>query len=227
MQDSDNNNLKEVLKKVTPKSDWTKYTFTFEPTKETRTASIRLRIRRPGQEPSDGPISFDDMRLEEVENNLVPNPGFETGASSPDAWWIQGSAKWQWDQDEMHSGQYSLALFPSDKDPYITGANSLHGISVSSGKTYRVRIWAKNDSTDGGSVGVRFENANRGKLKEIMKDVTPDSDWTKYTFTFQPTTETKFVSIRLRNRVPGREMPDGTVWFDDIKLAELFDEGDS
>jgi|GEM_PF-3203488 len=164
--------------------------------------------------------------LEETEENfldLILNPSFEDGVSSPENWVLSSATgSWSRDTNTVHTGIYSIRhVCGAPGDNYaqaMWNSNAAH--YVVPGMKIWFSCWIKTQLVPGtGSASMRIQWLNNGSvLKDIR--VNPLSDVNPWTYC-----ETEIVVPEGINGFALMCQNDGTgdVWFDDVHAYVLPD----
>lgn len=127
--------------------------------------------------------------------NLLLNPGFEDGETSPDHWWSWGEGGWDsWETNPgtaggtSHTGDHYVRVGEWGEAEYRFWGQSYTGMSE--GDVYDFSVWAKADPEAGfgdvvGVLRVEYKNSEWQVVRvdelEIMRGTGYDT-WAQYTF---------------------------------------------
>jgi len=202
-------------------TDWQQLSLTHIMPPGYKYVTVRVDVQEPGT------VWWDDPRLDPVDN-LVANPGFESGARSsisveaqPPLFTgaIRGSVSF--DKSTAHKGTSSLLLQASGADCYTlpyTGSSAagLHEIQ-SSDDVYRLTVWARADSNTPIQLRIFGLDENYQAIENQRADGTATANWKAFSVDFTPSPESEYISIRLDN--------DGgkgaAVWWDSMVLERI------
>lgn len=125
--------------------------------------------------------------------NLVTNPGFESGGSSPDDWGVNANASGYitggTPDVDVHTGSRAIYLenpTTAASDRWFKTNSGL--IPASQGQTYDFSFWVKTENLDADDrVILRIaeqDDANNGQGAHTEAWVLGDTDWTELTTSF-------------------------------------------
>ena len=156
-------------------------------------------------------------------DNLLKNPGFETGELTPD--WQQSldpsGANTSIDSDMSHGGTYSVKVsFSGTEDVNYFHIGQL--ATVESNTTYKVRGYIQTlDLTTDSGMRLEVQDARGWSYFTTATDaVNGTTDWNYVDTTFTVPAETTEINVMLRRR-SGAGAISGTAWFDDISLYRV------
>ena len=165
--------------------------------------------------------------------NVLANPGFESGDEGPDGWsftWKSTRSKdpnaevkqepdWGWDSDVRHAGERSVRIGvarPEDDGVWMqSGIPHREGTSI-----YRLRFWVRAEglegaSADAGCICLGADGAYLASNYSVVR-VTENHDWKESLGFFEVAPGT--AALRLRLWLNRGYSGEGTVWFDDLSL---------
>ena len=175
--------------------------------------------------------SFKPRQVEFPGDPMVKNGGFERWSSGPVGWTIwhstpPGVAKACPDDGAPRAGKLALRLDGEQEREGIQAYQYIpvDGAVVSIGGTYRVRLRLRSAGL-AGTAGMDVEALDDPdwrmwkRLGVWTAQVPKDANWTEgaATFTVPRGTQTLRLVLRLRGK--------GKVWFDDLKLEAVRDDG--
>jgi chitinase len=131
-------------------------------------------------------------------NNLVANPGFETGALSP---WTCDPGTAAVVTNPVHTGGYALAATPTSS----VDAQCTQTISVSPNHTYTLSAWVQGNYAYLGDTGTGTSDTSNW---------ISTSSWTKLSTTFTTGASTSQVTIYLHGWYA-----QGTIYADDVNVS--------
>lgn len=152
--------------------------------------------------------------------NLLENPSFEHGGSTPDGWQLRDAS---WVTDDVHSGEYAVALIPDSENDWNV-FNSRERLPVEEGETYRFSWWAKFASEeDRASIGLREADGTNAVIDYNWESIggESNSEWLYYEVEFTPT-DSATEQIQVFGYI-GRQNTE-RVLFDDFRLEEITKE---
>ena len=148
-----------------------------------------------------------------VEANLLLNPSFELGSSSPSNWNMWGDGTFTWQTGGARTGSKCMSLGDESGSDF---ALMYQRASGSAGNSYEVRAWAKRSSgSNSGTVKLEFHDSGAGEIEQHHLNFAPEADWTEYTITKTAPAGTGLVTATI---VGG---DGGMVLFDDISLMQV------
>lgn len=175
-----------------------------------------------------GPYATRTAKAEDTPVNIIPNPGFEQTVAN--ATWLNGTAADKWgvwfataggvvsvDQAVYHGGQNSIKIDQTKSSRTCISVNG--GITVLSGRNYKIGTWLKtqNVSTNGVIFRTYYYNGTTKIADGPSVKTTGTNDWAyKELFISVPAN-----ANNLRVEVMF-ETGTGIAWVDDASLA-LFD----
>ncbi|RAV13341.1 X2-like carbohydrate binding domain-containing protein [Paenibacillus contaminans] len=161
------------------------------------------------------PADFSTMAI--GVTNMVYNPGFEDGASSPSRWTLNkvntnGAA--ELDLATANSGSRSVKLtVPTSADRALATQGS---IPVEAGEAYDFSVYYKTENLQGQPlIQLSWYNGSTYLSAENIRANQVVNDWTKLAASVQAPANATIVTISLHNLYTP-----GTVWFDDVSLAK-------
>jgi hypothetical protein len=135
--------------------------------------------------------------------NLLPNPGFETGAGRPNGWRLtDGPGQWG---DEARTGRRCLVAQGNGTNQSVWRSD---GLALDKGKLYRLTFWGRRDAGAGGTAVAGPAGVNR--------DFTLSEQWQSCSFIFCQPTDPDAGYIRL-----GQWRMKAPAYFDDVELAPV------
>ncbi|MCY9695120.1 OmpL47-type beta-barrel domain-containing protein [Paenibacillus alginolyticus] len=154
---------------------------------------------------------------------IVPNSGFENGATSPDYWTdssLGGSSVRTWDTVTSRTYGHSVKIDNAASADY-GGWNNADGnmIAIQPGAAYTLRAWVRTNnvnSTDGANVGITYYKSDGTTVTGstyFSNYVRGTSNWTQIEAT--ATAPADAARIRFDLNLKGK----GTAWFDDVELV--------
>jgi Carbohydrate binding domain len=143
-------------------------------------------------------------------SNLIDNPGFENDLTARET-----SSQASVTTSNVNSGSSALQLGPANN----SGAGQDILGKLSSGKSYRLEVWAKLGGSDEVTwIGLKFINTSGGTVKDFWVQATSTS-YTKYTIDFD------YVSGAAKAHVwYWRNGGSSSSYADDFSVMELVDE---
>jgi hypothetical protein len=170
--------------------------------------------------------------------NLVPNPGFEDGKTSPAPWiahhlitgaWAEHS-KAEWTSDVVHSGKKAVKVEVT-KNPgrslgWRVDENQL--IPVTGGKKLKASGWMKTAGITMGAneycapaITVATFDGTKKFVKSywIGRALAKDTDWTKYESTIQLPKNIEYIQVSC-----ALSACTGTAWYDDLEVVYVDEE---
>jgi len=148
-----------------------------------------------------------------VEANLLFNPSFESGSSSPSNWNMWGDGTFTWQTGGARTGSKCMSLGDESGPDF---ALMYQRASGSAGNSYEVRGWAKHSSgSSTGTVKLEFHDSGAGEIEQHHLNFAPEADWAEYTITKTAPAGTGLVTATI---VGG---DGGMVLFDDISLMQV------
>lgn len=149
--------------------------------------------------------------------NLLKNPGFESGSTRPDNWWLAtmygNTPAWS---TVHHSGNKSVRVYISGTTNKISGDVVSDHLPSTSYKTYNLSAWGKGYSLGGNAPAVRLAeyDVNHGWLRNTPVYFPKGTyGWTKKQRTITTGANTAYVSV-YANIYNGH----GIFWVDDVIL---------
>ncbi|MCC7492037.1 MAG: DUF4091 domain-containing protein [Fimbriimonadaceae bacterium] len=146
------------------------------------------------------------------------NGSFESGATAPDEWSLEGSAggsALSWSTDRPHSGQRCVKCVVQPGTPPTWVAARQRNLLLLPGRRYKLTAWVRGENVQG-SVGWYLHVAtpdNPMKLGPIVRAPEGTFDWTQVSFEF--TAPDDVVGLSHGTVLYGT----GTAWFDDVSLS--------
>jgi len=142
--------------------------------------------------------------------NLVPNPSFEEGSSSPDNWSnvvLSGSPVFSWAVDDKRTGVRSIAISVGATDAGYWKSDSFQ---VSPNTAYRLSLYYKYKNSGLSSALVKIDNYG------FSWDLNNATSWTYFEKTFTTTSSpSAYIHLELG-------LEDGQkIWFEDVKLERI------
>jgi len=174
--------------------------------------------------------SFRNFYRPEPLPRTLKNPDFEIeaypGAGCPADWYpcdlvSEGGANFDWDSQVYHSGNHSISI--TYTNPGAVWWQQI--VQIQANKLYQISGYIKTDELDGYcQIQLSFldeEGCSLHNIRELPGGTQFEgtNDWTPDTFEYHAPTQARAVEIRLL--VTGQ----GKIWFDDISLIEVSDEG--
>ena len=167
-----------------------------------------------------------DSEIIDIGPNMAANPDFESGASGPDGWSIDGPALpySSWATDYTHGGSRSLKIELTSAEPqWYLWQSEL--VPVKENQNYYLSEWIKTENIPADQmahVDVHAFDASYNDLGSMGSagGMSGTNDWTFRESGFVTPAGTAYVQIY--NSFYGT---DGIAWWDDITLAEWFGDG--
>lgn len=147
-----------------------------------------------------------------VQQNLVQNPSFEDGTTTPDAWSVTDDAQFAWVTETAHTRRHSVSI-ASDVPADAEWRQQITGLTV--GRSYLLCGWVKGDNIQ------RFETMNAGGTVSVSGSFDQASagygtfDWTQACLSFEASETSMGVACRLGGF---SSTASGTMWCDDFSL---------
>jgi peptidoglycan/xylan/chitin deacetylase (PgdA/CDA1 family) len=146
--------------------------------------------------------------------NLLANPGLETGSVAPQAWtpsaWGTNARQFEWSSD-AHAGARSVRV---EVKSYTDGDAKWMPdlVDVVGGRYYTFSVWYKANANT--AVSVYYETAAGGKWANLFAGIAPSAEWTQYRTGFtMPAGAIRAAFVHL---LPGN----GFLQTDDYALSE-------
>ncbi|MEO1408237.1 MAG: Ig-like domain-containing protein [Bacteroidota bacterium] len=153
-----------------------------------------------------------------AQQNLLVNPGFESGQVSPfEQGVINGTHAIESNPAHVYSGQYSWRHESTGSDSYTIPWNGKVIASYTGTPTYELSAWVKaNASNTQVQLFIFSLDQNYGTTAStrINQTFTVGTTWQKISLTYTCPAGRKFVAIRLDLDTNGR-----TVWWDEVSLV--------
>jgi len=154
-------------------------------------------------------------------NNLLVNPGFESGSGqSIDGWkasaYINDSGHSAYSIDgDSHSGHNSLKIFSFQENDFMLTQD----VPVEGGHAYKLSGWVKTENVQSlqGKIGANLCIARSFIRTASLKGTQP---WTEVECYFRITPNRTSVPITCRLGFTN-SVATGGAWFDDIELSEI------
>ncbi len=154
-----------------------------------------------------------------IDNNLVINPGFENGMTSPSNWVLvtqNGNAP-VWDSGS-HTGSRSIKIYIPGSIDVKSGFPKSDLIQVKASSDYIFSVWGKTLNAGGTSrPAVRVVQLDANKNSLLITNVLfsqGTNDWTQKQIDFKTLSNTAYIYI-YANIWGGY----GTFWMDDVALS--------
>lgn len=136
--------------------------------------------------------------------NLLPNPGFENGTTTPGGWSLnEGAGRWS---DAARSGRHAITVDGNGKDSFAWRTERLE---LAPGALYRLRFAAKGDEGVGGGSIV-------SGVSRVNRDFHATDSWQEHAFIFSFPSDATSDYARL-----GQWEVKGRVSFDDAELLPV------
>ncbi|MEO1408236.1 MAG: Ig-like domain-containing protein [Bacteroidota bacterium] len=156
--------------------------------------------------------------LTRAQQNLLVNPGFESGQVSPFEQGVtNGTHAIESNPAHVYSGQYSWRHESTGSDSYTIPWNGKVIASYTGAPTYELSAWVKaNTSNTQVQLFIFSLDQNYGTTAStrINQTFTVGTSWQKISLTYTCPAGRKFVAIRLDLDTNGR-----TVWWDEVSLV--------
>ncbi len=151
--------------------------------------------------------------------NLVANPGFENGSTTPTSWYLvrmnSNTPTWS---TMHHNGNKSIRIYVLGSISKISGEVVSYHIPSASGRTYNLSAWGKAtgaSGTNGPAVRLAEYNINHNWLRQNAMYFSKGTySWTKKQKTFTTGANTAYIAV-YANIYDGY----GTFWIDDVSLT--------
>jgi len=140
------------------------------------------------------------LLLVSANQELLPNPSLEDGATVPAGWTLEGGGAVE---DEGRTGRCVMVEGTGDDSGQWSAQ-----LSLAPGSAYRVSFWARGEG--GGGCIISGPAA-------INRDFTPSTSWTRYSFVFR----TPIAGPQLSDVRFGQWHWKGRIWFDDVSLIPV------
>jgi hypothetical protein len=161
--------------------------------------------------------------------NLLPNPSFEAGASSPAGWRPLSPtfAVQDWATGVAHTGSRSVCMTGPTTAPggslYAVSWTTAEPVAVDPSKTYRLALWAKGESDFDASTGdyhvALWAGSPAGASVAVVMPA-PSAQWAEHVQTVQVPRGATRVGIRI-NYVSRTAADRNRVCFDDVSLTAV------
>jgi len=161
--------------------------------------------------------------------NLLTDPGFESGVFSPNGWSALNAAALS--HDYSHSGNWSLkdAYDSNGIGPVVAGIQTVHGLP---GATYSLSAWAMIPAALSGGQGlllIDFQDSNHQLINyngTVFYTVgslitTPTQTWTYLSGSVTAVPGTAYVEVIAELFTLGTPSPANVVYFDDVSLTQV------
>jgi hypothetical protein len=172
-------------------------------------------------------LLLSEMRSSHAQN-LLADPGFESGVFSAGGWSPLNAAAFS--HDYSHDGVWSLKDAYDSNGPVVAGTQTVHGIP---GATYSLSGWAMTPTALSGSLGflmMTFEDSNHQLIDYngtvfyavgTLTSSTPPLTWTFLSGSVTAPPGTAYVEVlpELFNQL--NPSPNNVVYFDDISLTQV------
>ncbi|VVB84744.1 Right handed beta helix region [uncultured archaeon] len=156
-----------------------------------------------------------------ANTNLIANPGFETGTTTPVNWSFV-THNWNtpvWDSTTAHSGAESVKISISGTSNAISGDVWSDFIPSTNGVTYTFSAWGKSQAAGGANnpaVHVAEFDINHTWLRQTnLYFPKGNADWNQLNTTFTTGADTAYIGV-YANIWNGY----GTFWVDDVSLSQ-------
>lgn len=210
-KDSSNNILGEVWSPVlTGTNDWKFVKVKMVVPRGTVSLSVDAKLWG-----STGTAWFDDFSLN-YSDNVVNNPGAESGITSANSWysWTSSGTPFSWDSTTYHSGSRSLKISQATGE-ISSWVENVYGLQKC--KEYEFGGWVKTSGVTGGNgafLTVLVKDFNGNIIQENWSStVTGTQDWTYVSGRIILPQLSD--SVTIQGRLWGSN---GTAWFDDFSL---------
>ncbi len=156
-----------------------------------------------------------------ADTNLIANPGFETGSTTPANWSFitNNGITPVWDSTTAHNGTKSVKISISGTTDVVSGEVLSESIPSTNGTTYTVSAWGKSQGaggTNNPAVRVAEFDINHKWLRQTsLYFPKGDADWNQQQTTFTTGDGTAYISV-YANIWNGY----GTFWVDDVSLSQ-------
>ncbi len=160
-----------------------------------------------------------------AQENVVRNPSFETDANRdgiPDEWVVAGDPATLTQELKLDAGRDGkrCALLVCSK--YVGGNSSSHamlaqmGVPVTSGKLYRVTLWARAEDLMAGGVSIALSNTKPWGACGLSGSFNPTHDWQRFEFMFKATQ-----TVGENSRFQMWFASTGKLWVDDVEFTQV------
>jgi hypothetical protein len=153
--------------------------------------------------------------------NIIANPGFETGTTTPVNWSLitHNENTPAWDATTSHSGAESVKISISGTSNAYSGDVWSDFIPAASGATYTFSAWGRSQGaagTNNPAVRVAEFDINHTYLRQTnLYFPKGDADWNQQQTTFTTGADTAYIGV-YANIWNGY----GTFWVDDVSLSQ-------
>ena len=163
------------------------------------------------------------------EGNLVFNGSFEEGrvlTGAPDGWTTSGNPSvrqrltFDVGRDGGHGARLDCSVFSGDGPDFHAMICQVGKVGLRRGHRYRLTLWAKAASIKAGGVDVALVNSRDWVGSGLEEAFTPGPRWERFEFLFQCKRDIPAATSRLQIWFKST----GTLWLDDITLAETSDK---
>jgi hypothetical protein len=195
-------------------NDWEQKTLEFQTGANTYFIYVYAKI--PG---GYGTFWMDDLTLR-LKNNMVVNPGFESGTTAPQNWkFVSQNGNIPIWSNISHSGSKSIEINIPGTIDLISGYPESDKISAQPFTPYTFSAWGKTQGADGTNMptitfGELDANRNLLRLTNLPLFSRGTNDWEQKTLEFQTGANTSYIYVYAK--IPGGY---GTFWMDDITLS--------
>lgn len=175
--------------------------------------------------PSGGAVAIEAAKPVPKSQNLLKNPGIETGDKTPDAW-RQGAAlegvTYSWDKNVAFEGTASLGIEKTAPTYFPVAQWSQNVERQGTASTLSVSAQVKAEKMTKAILDVVFLDGQGNWVShqwvayigaKAQGDPPADHDWKLYAGNVQIPPETKTLSIGLQVYGPGK------IWFDDVRAG--------
>ncbi|HNZ86103.1 MAG TPA: carbohydrate binding domain-containing protein [bacterium] len=201
-----------LWKEINLTSTWKKYQYIFIANTTDQLARLNFMIGE-----SAGCKYFDNVVFEKISDmetegdNLIINPGFETGNFAPfEVGDLNSTASYYIDNSIYHSGNNSIFIDPNQNGLHFE-VQLYQNLNIVSGQNYTLSFWAKSTSQRQIQVELYNENSPWNNFG-LWQVVSTGTDWQNYTMSF---TATSSGIARISWNLGEQDVP---VWIDDVSL---------
>jgi hypothetical protein len=140
--------------------------------------------------------------------NLLSNPGFESGGTSPNSWSYYGNGSSTYRKDYSHTGSRCMELGGSS-------FKMVHQqVAGTAGSIYQARAWAQSASGTNATLKLEFRDAGSNHIQDTLSFIA-SGNWTEYSVTNIAPAWATSVTASVVGDGPG------TVYFDDVTIEEI------
>ncbi len=195
-------------------NDWEQKTMEFQTW--ANTSNIYVYANIPG---GYGTFWMDDVTLS-LKNNMIANPGFESGTTAPLNWtFVSQNGNTPIWSDISHNGSKSVEINIPGTIDHISGYPESEKISTEPFTAYIFSAWGKTQDANGTNLptitfGELDADKNLLRLTNLPLFNRGTNDWEQKILEFQTGANTSYIYVYAN--IPGGY---GTFWMDDVTLG--------